>query len=268
MWYKWIEVFNVIDIKKALGNLKACKSDGLLGTNSNHFKYAPPRFVILLTMLIRMMFIHGHSPESLLYSIIISIPKCKRKSLSDSNNYRGIALCYSLNKLIDLLILNKCGSSLCSSDYQFGFKRGQSTTLCTSVAQEVIHYYNHKGSNIYACTLDTSKAFDKVNFGRLFNILVKSDIPAIVVRYIFVNYINQHMYIKWDNCLSQKIFPTNGVKQGGVLSPILFNMYIDILLKRFNNADIGCKMGMSSIGALAYADDIILLCPSINSLKK
>ena len=76
------------------------------------------------------------------------------------------------------------------------------------------------------------------------------------------------MYIKRDNCLSQKIFPTNGVKQGGVLSPILFNMYIDILLKRLNNADIGCKMGMSSIGALAYADDIIFLCPSINSLKK
>ena len=53
----------------------------------------------------------------------------------------------------------------------------------------------------------------------------------------------------------------NGVKQGGVLSPILFAVYKDGLLERLQQTGVGCHMGSCFTGALAYADDIILLAP-------
>jgi len=52
----------------------------------------------------------------------------------------------------------------------------------------------------------------------------------------------------------------NGVKQGGVLSPVLFCVYIDELLTSLHRAGIGCHIGYMFVGALAYADDLIFLC--------
>ena len=60
----------------------------------------------------------------------------------------------------------------------------------------------------------------------------------------------------------------NGVKQGGVFSPILFIMYIDKLPLILRTSRIGCHIGSVYIGALSYADDITLLCPSIRELNE
>ena len=61
----------------------------------------------------------------------------------------------------------------------------------------------------------------------------------------------------------------NGVKQGGVLSPTLFNLYIDRLLVTLTNSGLGCHInGIYTVGALSYADDITLSCPSMQGLNK
>ena len=59
----------------------------------------------------------------------------------------------------------------------------------------------------------------------------------------------------------------NGVQQGRVLSPILFSIYTDDLLKRLEDIGVGCHMGRRFTGALAYADDIILLAPCKSALS-
>lgn len=60
----------------------------------------------------------------------------------------------------------------------------------------------------------------------------------------------------------------NGVKQGGVISPVLFCIYIDLLFENLKNSGIGCHMGPYFAGAFAYADDIILLNPSVTGTTK
>ena len=60
----------------------------------------------------------------------------------------------------------------------------------------------------------------------------------------------------------------NGMKQGGVLSAILFFIYMDEIIWRLEHSDIGCYIGKTYYGSISYADDFKLLCPSINGLRK
>ena len=124
-------------------------------------------------------------------SKIVSTPKYNKALLSGSDNYRGISIFNSLSKLFDHSILLKYSKQLQSSDMQFGYKGGHSTTLCTLIYKEVINHYINNDSAVYSCFLDVSKAFDRVNYGKLFSILLSKNIPKIVVRLYFDSYMRQ-----------------------------------------------------------------------------
>ena len=89
----------------------------------------------------------------------------------------------------------------------------------------------------------------------------------IVARFLVYLYTEQQCCTQWAGIFSKSFPISNGVKQGGVLSPLLFNVYIDVLLKMLQNSGVGCHVGNQFTGALAYADDVLLLCPSISALK-
>ena len=81
-------------------------------------------------------------------------------------------------------------------------------------------------------------------------------------------YTNQHLSVRWNNLISRYFNTTNGVKQGGVLLPILFGVYIDELLYRLSQSGYGCKIGHLYYGAFGHADDVSLVAPSIYALNR
>jgi len=81
-------------------------------------------------------------------------------------------------------------------------------------------------------------------------------------------YITQECCVKWDKHRSSSFKVYNGVKQGGVLSPLLFSLYLDDLLLNLAHSGYGCHVGHQFTGALAYADDVVLLSPSLHGLKR
>ena len=93
--------------------------------------------------------------------------------------------------------------------------------------KNVIAKYCFNGSTVYGCFLDASKAFDRVDHTSLFKKLLDRKVPPVVVRVLLSWYVNQRASVLWNKCLSQKF---SGVWQGGVLSRILFTIYIDDLL--------------------------------------
>ena len=77
----------------------------------------------------------------------------------------------------------------------------------------------------------------------------------------------QSLRVKWSDTTSPQFTVMNRVKQGGVLSPILFAIYTDGLLKHLEDTGVGCHMGCRFTGALAYADDITLLATCKSTLS-
>ena len=171
------QVFN------AIRKLKNDKRDGLQDFYSNYITNASDRMHILLTLLINSMVIHGHWPPELLNSTIVSIPKDNRGSLSNSENYRGIALSNCICKIIDTVLLNKYSAFLASSSLQFAFKKHHSTVLCTAILLETVSYFKERNSNVYSCMLDASKAFDRINHGKLFRLLLQRGMPPLIGRF-------------------------------------------------------------------------------------
>ena len=131
------------------------------------------RFSIILTFVLNSLIAHNIIPHEMLSGTIVPIPKNKRKSLNDSLNYRSIALSSIVGKLMDNGILIKHQDSLKLSDYQFGFKHAHSTTQCTFVVKEPVEYYGRNHNDVYTMFLDASQAFDRVNFVKLFKLLIK-----------------------------------------------------------------------------------------------
>ena len=91
-----------------------------------------------------------------------------------------------------------------------------------------------------------------------------------VIVIVIVMYRSQKMQGRWGEIASSQFSVSNGVKQGGVMSPVLFTctVYLDNLLKILKQRNIGCKIGATYLGVFGYADDLTLLCPSISGLKE
>ena len=94
---------------------------------------------------------------------IVPIVKNKSGNLSDSSNYRPIALATIESKMFESVLLFKYAEYLYTSDNQFGFKSSHSTDLCIYTLKEFIDYYKSRGTTVYITFLDASKAFDRID---------------------------------------------------------------------------------------------------------
>jgi len=264
---KVIYNLSVNDVKTAVERLKLGKSDGEEGLSSDHIINAPHLLIVLLTNVFNCMLIHGVCPDSMISGTMVPIPKGKRKPLCCSDNYRAITLSSVFGKVFDWVLLLKEHNALNSCDLQFGFKQYVSTTHCTFATTEIISYYNSNRSNVYAVLLDATKAFDRVNYCKLFRKLLDRNISPLVLRLLLYMYTNQSLKVRWGNHVSDKFSAQNGVKQGGVLSPILFAVYMDDLFALLRHSGFGCHIGQHFAGGVGFADDLKLLAPSKKGLQ-
>ena len=91
--------------------------------------------------------------------------------------------------------------------------------------------------------------------------------PAIVVRVIIFVYEEQYAWVKWGNSRSS-LFPiVNGTRQGSILSPALFALYVDELLVELRRLGIGCHVAGVYMGAVGFCDDLLLMSPTREGMQ-
>ena len=191
----------------------------------------------------------------------------KNKDITDKHNYRPIAIANIVSKVLERIILMRIQHVVTICDNQFGFKKAQSTDLAIYTLKEVVQYYTARGGPVFACFLDATKAFDRVNHCLLFNKLLDTGWPPSIVKTLYIWYGTQRFRVKWANDVSNRIAVSCGVRRGSILSPTLFNIYMNDLQLELNGCRVGCHIGNLSCNNIAYADDMVLLSPSAKGLN-
>ena len=93
------------------------------------------------------------------------------------------------------------------------------------------------------------------------------NVPRLFINLIINWYSKLTSKVKWNGQFSDSFIINSGVRQGGVLSPLLFNCYVNVLLATLRKSDFGCKLYNFYIGCIMYADDLILISASILDLQ-
>ena len=249
----------------AVNNLQK-KSSGIDSIFCEHLKFCSVAMLKVLCKLLNCFIAHGFLPSSFMSVLIKPIYK-KKGSVRDIDCYRPIALANCISKLFEAILRDKLYRYLFSSSNQFGYKKKSNTDTCLYVFKEIIDVYDKCDSNLYCCFLDASKAYDRISHKTLFNQLIKRNVPIIFVRIIAYWYKFQQLYIKWGNTTSTSFSVSNGVRQGSVLSPYLFCVYVDEISTRLNKVKVGCMISNLLINHLFYADDLCIFSPSSRGLQ-
>ena len=172
------------------------------------------------------------------------------------------------SKVFEHIILLRLEEYLWTTDNQFGFKSGHSTDLCIYALSELIEYFKCRSTSVYVAFLHASKAFDKISHWTLFRKLIDRNVPMYLIKVLCYLYQHQLMSVRWGYSISNVFNVTNGVRQGGILSPKLFNIYIDGLSNILNNFLIGGSLGGKRINHMFYADDLCIVSLSSAGLQK
>ncbi len=151
---------------------------------------------------------------------------------------------------------------------QFGFVKDGGYGKCIYTVQNVVNHYVKRKSDVYVVTLDASAAFDRINVFALLSKLMDRKVPYDVIRVLLSWFGVSHACVRMDGCYTGYIDIRSGVKQGGIMSPHLYNVYVDDLMERLLNEKLGCMIGELSYGVIFYADDIVLMGASRRKVQR
>ena len=254
-------------VKEAAGLMKCGKGDVSEGYSSDAILNGPDILFEQLASVFRSWCVHGTVTPTLLACAFLPLLKSSLKNPADPSSYRAIAGSSIILKLFDKVVLLLWGHLLCTDSLQFGYKVGTSMTQSSWLVQEVANYYLRAGTQSIITLLDCSKAFDTCKYSILFSRLLERGMPAIIVRVIIFVYEEQYAWVNWGNSKSSIFSIVNGTRQGSILSPALFALYMDDLLVELRSLGIGCHIAGVYMGAFGFCDDLLLLAPTRDGMQ-
>ena len=249
-------------VSNIISRLHRGKAPDVAGLTAEHIIFSHPSVAVVLCKLFVMIMQRSYVPNGFRHSYIVPVPKlkdCRAKSLS-CEDFRGIAISPIISKIFEYCILDRFQVFLVSRENQFGFKKGQGCRSAIYKVRKTVDNLIDRKATVNMCAIDISKAFDKVNHSALFMKLIKRRIPAELLD-LLENWLSDSFAcVKWDNSWSYIFKVYSGVRQGFVLSPFLFTVYVD---------DIGNGFDLYQyVYVIMYADDILLIAPSVTLLQK
>lgn len=256
------------DISSILKHMKRGKSPGHDGLSIEHLQFAGPHLPRVLALLFNFCLGHSYLPENLMKTVVVPIIKNKTGDVGDKANYRPISLATIVAKVLDSVLNRFLDKSIHLHDNQFGFRSGLSTETAILSLKHAVRYYRDRGTPVYACFLDLSKAFDLVSYDILWKKLDEAGLPIELAGIFKYWYHHQVNVVRWANELSDQYQLECGVRQGGLTSPKIFNMYMNALIEGLSGTHVGCFVDGVCFNNISYADDMALLAPSVSALRK
>lgn len=259
------EIFRCI---KKLKNNKTGGSDGLVG---ELLKYGGSGMVDLLQILFSVIWREEIVPPQWREGLIVNL--FKKGDKEDPGNYRGISLLSVVGKVFCKILNNRLVQHLDEGrvlhEGQAGFRRNRCCTDNVYTLNEIVQGRLREGKETYAFFLDVQKAYDTVWRSGLWLKLWDLGVKGRIWRVIKKMYESSRSSVLLEGEKSASFSVEQGVAQGCSLSPILFSVFINDLLKEVEKAELGIQLGESGkIGGMLFADDFVGVSDSEEQLQK
>ena len=248
---------------------KACGDDGIY---YEHIMFGGVFLYQILADLFSAMVRSSYVPIEMKKGVIITLYKGGNKRKDDPDSYRAITLSSVLLKLLERIVLTRIQlfDNLTPQIHalQGGFQKNIGCLVTSFMLRESISYAAENGSKVYVCFLDVKKAFDCVWHEGLFYKLYHSGINKVFCKLII------NMYTGMSSCVRGRGFKSDwfdvrqGTRQGGVISPFLYLLFIDELIYELEKAGLGLLVYAIFCGCPTVADDMLLSSFSKKALEK
>jgi exonuclease III len=246
------------EIKQQINRLKNQKSPGEDGIQGEILKRLDEETISRIHSVIERVWQEERLPEE--WNTALVCPIHKKNDPQICNNYRGIALLNVTYKILAYCLLDRVKpiAEGIIGDYQGGFRPNRSTTDQIFVIRQTLQKMWEFNKDVYILFVDFKKAYDSIHRTSLINILREFKFPKKLVKLIEASINGTKIKVKLANMVSQPMEVATGLRQGDALSPILFNLVLEKIVRESNLCE-GVELGQSKINILAYADDIALL---------
>lgn len=274
MDFEFDDIISEKEICKAINNMKKGKAPGPDGLPTDLFFYAKENLVKFLCPLFNKVFESGDYPHSWTEAVIY--PLHKKGSRKLVNNYRGISLLNVISKIYSSIINERltkfCAKTKAIPEAQAGFRKGYSTIDNVFTLQSLVTKYLTKSrGRFYSLFVDFSKAFDCVQREKLLYLLLSMGLHGKMFRSLKGMYKEVKAAVCVGNKITEYFECISGVRQGCILSPLLFSMFLSELQSDLTKCDArGIDVFADTVGifSLMYADDIALVADTVIDLQK
>ena len=240
---------------KELGNGKA---PDVYGVASEHIKMAGPVILKVICHLCNQSMDQGKLPLAAKVGLLTPVLK-KGKSAKDPNSYRRITISSLVGKIIEKHILIMTDSALANSHspLQFGFTKGCSPLLAALIITEIMAEAKDSGQLLLITFMDSSKAFDVVNHQAMLKALFQQGVEGKLWELFNDMYSGIRSTVKWEGLLSSSFTEKQGIRQGGITSPLLYKAGRNKGLEQLDK-NPSMQIGCINTGAVMVADDLAL----------
>ncbi|CAF1550752.1 unnamed protein product [Rotaria magnacalcarata] len=257
------------EVKFAIETLANGKAPGHDGIPIECFKTIKEDAVKILTKLCQQMWKTQKWPQDWKTSLLIPIPK--NGNAKDCSNYRTIALISHASKIM-LKIIQRRLEPFLEREMpvtQAGFRKGSGTRDQIANLRWLMEKAREYQKEFYLCFIDYSKAFDCVDHEKLWSVLLEMGVPKHLIILMKNLYTNQQATVKTDYGNTNWFNIGKGVRQGCILSPYLFNLYAEHIMRKagIEEAAGGIKIGGRNINNLRYADDTTIMAETADDLQ-
>lgn len=206
----------------------------------------------------------GQAPQQLLQSITILIPK--KSGATEPGDFRPLTISSVIIRTLHKVLAKRMAKSITLDQRQRAFRKTDGCSDNIFLLDLILRHHHAKHKPLFMASLDLAKAFDSVTHKTIQETLCLMGLPLPMVEYIMNTYMRSCTRLGCDGWKSDSINPKCGVKQGDPMSPIIFNMIIDRLLRQLPE-DIGAKIGDLTVNAAAFADDMLLFASTPMGLQ-
>ena len=257
------------EIECIVDRLKAGKAPGIDNIPNEVLKYDLTKK--FLFYFISKCFMTGIVPSLWLKAIICPIPKGGNKDPYLPMSYRGLSLLSTVSKIYTSFLHNWLTKYLDELDLivdeQCGFRKGRSCLDQAYVLMSIIKNRMNVNKDTYVAFVDMEKCFDWVDREMLFYKLLMYNIDGYFYKAVKSLYSDTLSCLRLNDKFTDWFDTKSGVRQGEVLSPTLFNIMINDLVKEINELNMGVDCGADKVSILLYADDIALISDDAEKLQ-